>query len=256
MSELVVMEKHGQWAEIILNRPEKGNSLTVPMIGRLSAMAESLAGDRDLRAVFLRGRGRFFCTGGGIGAWGRLTPDEMARDWIAPGIAMLRRIAALPQPVIAVINGHALGGGLELALAADLRIALDGSRLGMPEVNLGMIPGWMGVRRLAETIGVARARQMALLGWPITAQEALDFGLVTAVAADEAEMERQLEAWREKLCANAPLSMSSLKAMFAGLHRDDDHYHASVAAHLVATEDCREGVAAFLAKRSPVFNNR
>lgn len=256
MSELVVMERHGQWAEIILNRPEKGNSLTVPMIERLAKIAGELAVDRDLRAVFLRGRGRFFCTGGDIGAWGRLTPDEMARDWIAPGIAMLRRIAALPQPVIAVINGHALGGGLELALAADLRIALDGSRLGMPEVNLGMIPGWMGVRRLAETIGVARARQMALLGWPITAQEALDFGLVTAVAADEAEMERQLEAWREKLCANAPLSMSSLKAMFAGLHRDDDHYHASVAAHLVATEDCREGVAAFLAKRSPVFNNR
>lgn len=256
MSELVVMERHGQWAEIILNRPEKGNSLTVPMIERLAKIAGELTVDRDLRAVFLRGRGRFFCTGGDIGAWGRLTPDEMARDWIAPGIAMLRRIAALPQPVIAVINGHALGGGLELALAADLRIALDGSRLGMPEVNLGMIPGWMGVRRLAETIGVARARQMALLGWPITAQEALDFGLVTAVAADEAEMERQLEAWREKLCANAPLSMSSLKAMFAGLHRDDDHYHASVAAHLVATEDCREGVAAFLAKRSPVFNNR
>lgn len=255
-SEQVVLDHRGEWAEIILDRPEKGNSLTVPMIERLTEIAGELAGDRAVRAVFLRGRGRFFCTGGDIGAWGRLTPDEMARDWIAPGIAMLRRIAALPQPVVALINGHALGGGLELALVADLRIAQEGARLGMPEVNLGMIPGWMGVRRLAETIGVARARQMALLGWPITAREAENYGLVHAVVADEEAMEEMVEVWRTKLCANAPLSIASLKAMFAGMHRDEDHYHASVAAHLVATEDCREGVAAFLAKRSPVFNNR
>jgi enoyl-CoA hydratase len=256
MSEQVILEHRGEWAEIILDRPEKGNSLTIPMVNRLAAIASELAADRELRVVFLRGRGRFFCTGGDIGAWGQLTPHEMARDWIEPGIAMLRRIAALPQPVVALINGHALGGGLELALAADLRIALEGARLGMPEVNLGMIPAWMGVRRLAETIGVARARQMALLGWPITAREALGYGLVNAVAADEEGMEEIVAAWRTKLCANAPLSMSALKGMFAGLHRNEDHYHASVAAHLVATEDCREGVAAFLAKRSPVFNNR
>ncbi|MFN7622291.1 MAG: enoyl-CoA hydratase/isomerase family protein, partial [Acidobacteriota bacterium] len=178
MSEQVVLEHRGAWAEIILDRPEKGNSLTIPMVQRLGALVGELAADRELRVVFLRGRGRFFCTGGDIGSWGRLTPHEMARDWIEPGIAMLRQLAALPQPVVALINGHALGGGLELAMAADLRIALEGARLGMPEVNLGMIPAWMGVRRLAETIGVARARQMALLGWPITAREALDYGLV------------------------------------------------------------------------------
>lgn len=256
MSEQVVLEHRGTWAEIILDRPEKGNSLTIPMVQRLGALVGELAADRELRVVFLRGRGRFFCTGGDIGSWGRLTPHEMARDWIEPGIAMLRQLAALPQPVVALINGHALGGGLELAMAADLRIALEGARLGMPEVNLGMIPAWMGVRRLAETIGVARARQMALLGWPITAREALDYGLVNAVAADEAALEQLVSEWRTKLCANAPISMSSLKAMFAGMHRNEDHYYASVAAHLVATEDCREGVAAFLEKRPPVFTNR
>jgi enoyl-CoA hydratase len=256
MSEHILLERYESWAEIRLNRPEKGNSLTMEMVGRLGEIVGMLAGERELRVVFLRGTGRFFCTGGDIAAWGSLSAHEMARDWIEPGIEILRRLAALPQPVVAVINGHALGGGLELALAADLRIALGSARLGMPEVNLGMIPGWMGVRRLAEMIGVARARHMSLLGWPITASEALDYGLVTAVAADEAELERQVEAWRMKLCANAPISMAALKGMFAGLHRDDGHHHASVAAHLAGTEDCREGVRAFLEKRSPVFRNR
>lgn len=256
MSEQVVLERRGARAEIILDRPEKGNALTIPMIRRLTEIAGELAADREVRVVLLRGRGRFFCTGGDIGAWGRLTPDEMARDWIAPGIAMLRRITALPQPVVAVINGHALGGGLELALAADLRIALDGAKLGMPEAHLGMIPGWMGVRRLAEMIGVARARQMLLLGWPVTGREALDYGLVNSLAADDETLTARVEEWCERLVANAPISIASLKGMLAGMHRDEDHYHASVAAHLVATEDCREGVAAFLAKRSPTFGNR
>ena len=256
MSEQIVLERRGQRAEIILDRPEKGNALTIPMIQRLTEIAGELATEREVRVVLLRGRGRFFCTGGDIGAWGRLTPDEMARDWIAPGITMLRRIMALPQPVVAVINGHALGGGLELAMAADLRIALDGAKLGMPEAHLGMIPGWMGVRRLAEMIGVARARQMVLLGWPVTAREALDFGLVNCLAVDEETLAARVEEWCDRLSANAPISIASLKGMLAGMHRDEDHYHASVAAHLVATDDCREGVAAFLAKRGPIFSNR
>jgi enoyl-CoA hydratase/carnithine racemase len=256
MSEHVVLEKHGDWAEIRLNRPEKGNSLTMEMVRRLGEIVDDLSGDLELRVIFLRGSGRFFCAGGDIAVWGSLSAHEMARDWIEPGIAILCRLAALPQPVVAVINGHALGGGLELALAADLRIALDSARLGMPEVNLGMIPGWMGVHRLAETIGLARARHMSLLGWPISGREALDYGLVTAVATDEADLERQVGVWRERLCANAPISMAALKGMFAGLHRDDGHHHASVAAHLAGTEDCREGVQAFLEKRSPVFRNR
>jgi len=119
-----------------------------------------------------------------------------------------------------------------------------------------MIPGWMGVRRLAEMIGVARARQMLLLGWPVTGREALDYGLVNSLAADDETLTARVEEWCERLVANAPISIASLKGMLAGMHRDEDHYHASVAAHLVATEDCREGVAAFLAKRSPTFGNR
>jgi len=157
------------WAEITLNRPEKGNALNLPMLEQLASIVGGIEADRSLRAVVFRARGRFFCTGGDVEAWGALSPHQMAREWIAPGIALFERIASLPQPVIAVLSGHALGGGLELALAADLRIAVQSAKLGTPEVTLGMISGWMGVRRLAETIGVARARHLALLGLPITA---------------------------------------------------------------------------------------
>ena len=251
------MERGGAaWAEIELNRPQKGNALNMPMMRQLAGIAERIAADREVRAAVIRGRGRFFSTGGDIAAWGALSPHEMARDWILPGIAVFERIASLPQPVIAVLSGHALGGGLELALAADLRIALRSARLGVPEVTLGMISGWMGVRRLAETIGVARARHMSLLGQPIGAAQALEWGLVTAVAEDSADLERQLDAWLAQLCANGPAAMALTKGILASMHRDLRHQHAAAAAQASATQDSQEGVRAFFEKRRPVFRNQ
>ena len=176
-------------------------------------MSREIESERTLRAVVIRAHGRFFCTGGDIEAWGALSPHDMGRDWILRGIEVFDRLAALPQPVIAALSGHALGGGLELALAADLRIAVRSAKLGMPEVTLGMISGWMGVRRLAETIGVARARHMTLLGAPITAEQALDWGLITALAEDAADLEEQLGVWLDRLCANAPIAMALTKGI-------------------------------------------
>ena len=247
--------KGAAWAEIALNRPEKGNALTLPMVDRLASLAVEIESDRALRAVVIRGRGRFFCTGGDIGAWGSLSPGDMGGIWIARGIDALARIAALPQPVVAVLSGHALGGGLELALAADLRLAVRRAKLGAPEVNLGIVSGWMGIRRLAETIGVARARHMMLLGAPITAEQALDWGLITALAEDDAALEQQLDAWLDTLCANAPASIALTKGIFASMHLDMRHHHAAAAAQAAATEDCKEGVRAFREKRRPVFHN-
>ncbi len=244
------------WATITLNRPEKGNALTMPMLDQLAAFAAEIACDREIRAVVIRARGRFFSTGGDIEAWGALAPLEMASRWIPRGIEVFERIAALPQPVIAAISGHALGGGLELALAADLRIAVRTAKLGAPEVTLGMISGWMGVRHLAETIGVARARHMTLLGEPVSAARALEWGLVTALAEDDADLERQLGAWLDRVCANAPIAMALSKSILATMHRDLGRQHANAAALALATEDCREGIAAFRAKRKPVFRNR
>ncbi len=244
------------WVEVILNRPEKGNALTMAMLERLGAIAEEIGRDQEIRVVVLRGRGRFFCTGGDIAAWGAMTPHEMAQRWILPGIEVFQRLAALPQPVMAVLQGHVFGGGMELAMAADLRIAARGVKLGVPEVSLGMIPGWMGVRRLAETIGVARASHMALLGTPVTAEQALDWGLVTAVAADEADLESQAAAWRERLCANAPAAMGLVKGLLATMRADLRHHHANAVAEAAGTEDCAEGVRAFREKRAAEFRGR
>jgi enoyl-CoA hydratase/carnithine racemase len=248
-----VEQDNAAWAEITLNRPEKGNALNMPMLEQLARIVAGIDADRSLRAVVIRARGRFFCTGGDVEAWGALSPHQMAREWIAPGIEVFDKIANLPQPVIAVLSGHALGGGLELALAADLRIAAQSAKLGAPEVTLGMISGWMGVSRLAETIGVARARHLALLGLPITAAQALDWGLVTAVAEDAADLERHLGDWLAKLCANGPAAMTLTKGILATMHQDLRQHHMSAVAEAAGTADCKEGVRAFLEKRKPVF---
>jgi enoyl-CoA hydratase/carnithine racemase len=197
-----------------------------------------------------------FCTGGDIEAWSALAPYDMGREWILRGTEVLDRLAALPQPVIAALSGHTLGGGLELAMAADLRIAVRSATLGTPEVTLGMISGWNGVRRLAEVVGVARARHLTLLGTSITAEQALDWGLITALAEDAADLERQLGAWLERLCANAPGAMALTKGILATMHVDLRHHHAGAAAQAASSEDCREGVRAFFEKRKPVFRNR
>jgi enoyl-CoA hydratase len=250
------VERDGaMWAEIELNRPEKANALTMRMIAALADVIADIESDRDVRAVVLRGRGRFFCAGGDIEEWGSLSPPEMAERWILPGIRVLNRLAALPLPVIAALSGHALGGGLELALAADLRIAQKSATLGVPEVSLGMISGWGGVRRLAETIGVARARHMTLTGESITAEQALEWGLVTALADNESDLESQVAAWLRRLCANGASAMALTKEILATMHGDLANQHASAAAHASATAECKEGVRAFLEKRKPVFRN-
>ncbi|HTP87289.1 MAG TPA: enoyl-CoA hydratase/isomerase family protein [Candidatus Acidoferrales bacterium] len=254
---LTRIERNGAvWAEIELNRPDKGNALNMPMIGRLAGIVGEIERDCTLRAVVIRARGRFFSTGGDIEAWRVLSPREIARNWILPGIQVFDRISSLPQPVIAVLSGHALGGGLELALAADLRIAVQSAKLGTPEVTLGMISGWMGVRRLAETIGVARARHMTLLGSPISAAQAFEWGLITAVAEDNADLEGQLDEWLARLCANGPAAMALAKNILATMHRDLRHQHADAAAEASGTQDCKEGVRAFFEKRKPAYRNR
>ncbi|MDR3724269.1 MAG: enoyl-CoA hydratase/isomerase family protein [Terracidiphilus sp.] len=258
-AEILYAEKElngGMWAEITLNRPLKGNALTLAMLDELERLAAHLRQSKEVRAVVLKGNGRFFCTGGDIAAWGSLTATEMGQLWILRGMEVLDSIASLPQPVIVAIGGHALGGGVELALAADLRVAVRSAKLGVPEVGLGMIAGWGGVRKLAETVGVTRARQMTLLGSPITAPEAEAWGLLTAVVDDGAALDDQVARWLQVLLYNAPIAMAVTKGLLKTMHADMRQAFASAAAHAAGTEDCREGVRAFQEKRKPVYRNK
>ncbi|HVJ08520.1 MAG TPA: enoyl-CoA hydratase/isomerase family protein [Acidisarcina sp.] len=249
-------ESHGKtWAEITLNRPEKGNALTRPMLDELGRIVDEIAADSAVRAVVLRANGRFFCTGGDIAEWGSLSPDDMAQKWILPGIEVFERIAQLPQPVIALLQGHTLGGGLELALTADFRIAAAPAKFGTPEVTLGMIAGWHGIRSLAELIGVGRARQMTLTGSLVTASDALAWGLVTDVAETTEGLDEHLEILLATLLTNAPIAMAVTKSVLSSMHADLRHLHASSVARVAGTEDCKEGVLAFLEKRKPSFQN-
>jgi enoyl-CoA hydratase/carnithine racemase len=246
----------GEWAEITLNRPQKGNALTLPMLDEIESHVQRLKTARNIRALVLRGNGRFFCTGGDIEAWGALTASEMYDKWAGRGIRVLEMIAALPQPVIAAISGPALGGGLELALIADLRVGVKAAKVGTPEVGLGMIAGWTGVCRLAEIVGVGRARELTLLGSPISAEKAYDWGLLNALADDTTALEIQIDSWLDQIFGNSAPAMALTKSLLQTMHADFSFHHAAAAGLARSTEDSSEGIAAFRAKRKPVFSNR
>jgi enoyl-CoA hydratase len=246
----------GTFLEVTMNRPEKGNALTLEMLSELGEVIRNVHSDRDVRVVVVRGTGKFFCTGGDIADWGAMSPNEMAESWILPGIQVFDAIAALPQPVVAVMQGHTFGGGLELALAADLRVAAPGIKLGTPEVRLGMVAGWGGVRRLAESIGVSRARFLTLTGAPITSETALEWGLVHSVSASAESLDEEVKALVGMIAKNAPIAMRVTKGLLATMHKDLRHAHASAVAQVAATEDCKEGTTAFREKRVAVFRNK
>jgi enoyl-CoA hydratase/carnithine racemase len=241
--------------EITLNRPEKGNALTSAMLSELHDITRSVQLDSAIRVVVLRGAGKFFCTGGDIHDWGAMAPHQMAADWILPGIEVFAALSALPQPVIAVMQGHTFGGGLELALACDLRVAAPGIKIGMPEVRLGMIAGWGGVRRIAEMIGVSRATSMTLTGEAIDSETAHDWGLVHSVSPTVDGLEEEVQKLISVMLKNAPIAMRVTKGLLATMHQDLRFAHASAVAQVSSTEDCKEGTAAFREKRQAAFRN-
>jgi enoyl-CoA hydratase len=176
----------------------------------------------------------------------------MWRSWIRDGHRVLQRLAHLRQPTIAAINGYAFGGGLELALAADIRIAADSATFALPETKIGTLPGWAGTTRLPEAIGVARAKQMIFSGRRIDAATAEHWGLVNEVIAAGTVVERCRELAQE-IAANAPIAVQLAKAAINGDASVPEAFAGALAA---GAEDGREGVAAFREKRAPRFSGR
>jgi enoyl-CoA hydratase len=240
-------------AILTLDRAAKLNALGPEMLAELERHIATIDRDNDVRVVILTGAGeRAFCVGADVNAWSALEPLDMWRRWIREGHRVLRRLAHLRQPSIAAINGFAFGGGLELALAADIRIAAETASFAMPETKIGTLPGWAGTSRLPEAIGVARAKQMIFSGARIDAFTAERWGLVNEAVPGDGLMSRARELALE-VAANAPVSVQLAKAAIDG---DAAALEALAGALAASTEDGREGIASFREKRAPRFQGR
>jgi enoyl-CoA hydratase len=246
-------------AVVTVHRPEKLNALDDRTIEELGAAFDALAADASVRGVILTGAGgKAFVAGADIAELSGETPVE-GRDRALRGQRVFDRIENLGKPVIAAVNGFALGGGCELAMACHVRVASENARLGTPEVKLGLMCGYAGTQRLPRLVGKGRALEMLLTGEMIDAQEALRVGLVNHVFPQESLL-AEAEALLRKMLANGPLSLRlTLDAVNAGLEMPfaaAEEHEATLFGLLCATDDMKEGTKAFLEKRAPQFKGR
>jgi enoyl-CoA hydratase len=228
----------------------------------LSALRDrlrELAGDEGTRVIVLTGAGeKAFAAGADIKYMTGLGPAE-AKEWGALGHEVGVLLETMPKPTIAAVNGLALGGGCELALACDIRYAVSTAKLGQPEINLGIIPGWGGTQRLARVAGLGFAKELILTGRTVGADEALQRGLVQAVFEPGELREKTLELGR-LLASKGPLALAAAKdavnRAFQGEHAENLEHEAESFGELFSSEDAREGLAAFVEKRDPHFSGR
>ncbi|MDR6673687.1 enoyl-CoA hydratase-related protein [Xanthomonas sp. 1678] len=244
---------------VTVNRVDKLNALNRQTLQGLDAAFAEAEADPAIRVVVLTGAGeKAFVAGADIAEMNELTPVQ-GRDFSHLGQRLMRRIERMPKPVLAMVNGFALGGGLELAMACHLRVAADNARFGQPEINLGLIPGFGGTQRLPRLVGRAAALELCLLGAPIDAARALQLGLVNRVVAAADLREATLQLARQ-LAGAAPLALRGIldaiqvggeSAIEQGLE-----YETAQFGLLFSSEDMREGTRAFLERRPPLFRNR
>jgi len=257
--DTLLVERDGAVAIVTINRPKVLNALNAQTLDELRRAILDLRRDETVRAVVVTGAGeKSFVAGADINELAQLS-STAAREHARAGQHVFDLVEHLGKPVIAAINGFALGGGCELAMACTLRVAADTAKLGQPEINLGLIPGYGGSQRLARLVGRGRALELLLSGDPITAQEAHRLGLVNRVvaAADLLSEAKQIAA---ALAAKAPLAARYiLEAVTQGLEMplaEAQVYEATLFGLAAATEDMREGTRAFLEKRKPEFKGR
>lgn len=257
--ENLLYEKRDPVALITINRPKVLNALNRRTLEELDAAVAEAIADAGVRVGILTGAGeKSFVAGADINELAQQTPVA-GRDYGLYGQAVLDRIESAPKPFIAALNGFALGGGCELALACHLRIASENARLGQPEVKLGIIPGYGGTQRLARLVGKGRALQLVLTGEQITAQQALAIGLVNEVVPLP-DLIPEAENLAKKIAANAPLAVCfALEAVNRGLEMSQAEglfLEATLFSLCCTTEDMKEGTRAFLEKRPAKFTGR
>ena len=241
---------------IRINRPDKLNALNADTLDALDAAFAAADHDPEVRVVVLTGAGpKVFVAGADISEMNTLTPVQ-GRDFSLRGTRMMRRVEKLSKPVIAMVNGFALGGGLELAMCCHLRIAADTAKVGQPEINLGLIPGFGGSQRLLRLCGRAATLELCLTGAPINAERALQLGIVNRVVP-AAELESAVMQLAGQLARAAPLALRGMLDCVniggeCGIEEGLE-YESAQFGLMFATEDMREGTSAFLEKRKPTF---
>lgn len=257
--ESLISEKRNGIAYITINRPEKRNALNRSLIDELRSCFKADQADDEVKAVILTGAGeKVFVAGADLTELAELYPIE-GKEFSSCGQQVFDLIENLGKPVIAAVNGHALGGGCELAMACTLRIASENAQFGQPEVKLGIIPGYGGTQRLPRLIGKGRALELILSGAPVSAQEAFRLGLVNQVVA-ASDLIATAENLARKIIANAPLALKfAIEAVNRGLgmsQEDAQLLEANLFALCCATRDMKEGTRAFLEKRAAKFEGK
>ncbi|WP_349810633.1 enoyl-CoA hydratase/isomerase family protein [Xanthomonas dyei] len=258
-NDVILIADYASVRTITVNRPDKLNALNRDTMLALDQAFVDAENADDVRVVVLTGAGpKSFVAGADIAEMSALSAMD-GREFSLVGQRLMRRIERMPKPVIGMINGFALGGGLELAMACHLRIAASTARLGQPEINLGLIPGFGGTQRLLRLTGRAAALELCLLGMPIDAARALQLGLVNRVVEPDA-LQQETQALAQRLASAAPLALRGIldAVVFGGECGIEEGLQLETAqfALLFASEDMREGTRAFLDKRPAQFHNR
>ncbi|HWH78600.1 MAG TPA: enoyl-CoA hydratase [Candidatus Binatus sp.] len=249
-------QEDGAVVTLELNRPEKKNSFNAELRGELEDALKGIVGKAEIRAVIVTGSAEIFCAGADISEMGGAANAESSYHHAREFQILFDQVESLPQPVIAAVSGFALGGGCELALAADFRIASETARFGLPEIKIGAFPGGGGTQRLTRLIGAPKAKEMILLGDPISAQEALALGLVTKVVAKDKYLAEAMNL-AAKLAALPRLALQASK-MLINRSQDIDlanglELEARTFSALAHSHDLTEGTRAFLEKRKVNF---
>lgn len=251
------LEVEGGVGILRIEREEKRNALDAAMVDALGDLCRRIERRDDIAVLILTGRGGSFCAGGDIAAWSGESATDFGRHWVRDGHDAFDRLARLRQPVIAVLNGHALGGGLELAACADYRIAEAHVKIGQPEAGLGIIAGWSGTQRAVRRFGAQTVRRMALFGTIFSAEEARDEGIVDDVAATGAGLSLAREL-AQSLLKRGPRATELTKMLINAAEGEErERILESLAGRIAAAGDeLREGVSAFFEKRAADFSGK
>ncbi len=245
-------------AVMTLNRPDKLNAIDTGMLDRLETLLSEIEADPDIRVLVLRAAGeRAFCAGADINAWAELKPLGMWHTWIRRGHQIFGRLANLRQPTIAAVQAIAFGGGLELALCCDLRLAAETAAFALPEVTIATVPGWAGTQRLPKIIGEVRAKQMIFTGERIDAPTAAQWGLINA-SVPAAELDQRAMELARKIAGNAPVSVQTANQLVnAALGRETGPALEALAGAMTGfTDDAEEGRVAWKERRPPRFTGK